>query len=74
MRLFSRRKRPLHLGRYPMEKIKRVERPTTLITEAVRRVPRRADFFVRAAHGDLGKKAREEIKRFITKSPLNRVC
>ena len=31
--LFSKRKRPLHLGAYPMEKIKRVEKTTTLIID-----------------------------------------
>lgn len=71
MRILSRKKRPMHLGKYPMEKIKRVDRPTTLITDEVKRVPRRAGFFVRAYYGDLGKKPAEEVRRFITKSPLN---
>jgi reductive dehalogenase len=71
MRIFSNKKRPMHLGKYPMEKIKRVDKPTTLITDQVKRVPRRAGFFVRAYYGDLGKKPAEEIKRFITKNPLN---
>ena len=31
-----------------------------------------AGFFVRAFHGDIGEKAGTEIKRFITKTPLNR--
>ncbi len=70
--LFSRKKRPPHLGRFPMEKLKRVDTPTTLITDQVKRVPKRADFFVRAAYGDLGPKASEEIKRFVMKQPLNR--
>ncbi len=72
MPLFSSRKRPMHLGRYPMEKIRKVDEPTTLITDDIQRVPKRAGFFVRAFHGDIGKKAGTEIKRFITKSPLNR--
>ena len=71
MRILSRKKRPMHMGEYPMEKIKRVDDPTTLITGAVKRVPKRADFFVRAFHGDLGKKPATEIRRFITKNPLN---
>ena len=71
MRIFSSKKRPLHLGKYPMEKIRRVERPTTLITDAVERVPKRAGFFVRAYHGDLGPRAAQEVRRFITKNPLN---
>jgi len=54
-----------------MEKIRRVATPTTLITDHVQRVPKRAGFFMRAFHGDLGERAAKEIRRFITKSPLN---
>lgn len=54
-----------------MEKIKRVDKPTTLITDKVKQVPKRAGFFVRAFYGDLGPKAGKEIRRFITKNPLN---
>ncbi len=72
MRLFSRKKRPPHLGRFPMEKIRRVDRPTTLITDDVKRVPKRAGFFVRAFHGDLGERPKREVRRFIMKNPLNR--
>ena len=44
--------RPLHAGRYPMEKIKRVDEPTTLVIEdEVPRVPKRAAFFERARRG-----------------------
>ncbi|MGE0734916.1 MAG: reductive dehalogenase [Alphaproteobacteria bacterium] len=69
--MFSAKKRPMHLGKYPMEKIKRVDRPTTLITADVKPVPKRAAGFVRAFYGDLGKVAHQEIKRFVTKHPLN---
>ena len=69
--IFSRRGRPLHMGRFPMERIPRVDRPTTLITDGVQRVPKRAGFFVRAFFGDLGPAAGKEIRRFITKNPLN---
>ena len=69
--LFTKRRRPLHMGRFPMEKIKRVNEPTTLITENIKRLPKRAGFFVRAFFGDLGPKAGKEIRRFITKNPLN---
>jgi reductive dehalogenase len=62
--------RPLHLGRYPMEKIKRCEAPTTLITSAIQRVPKRANFFTRARQGDLGDKAKRERQRFATKHPF----
>lgn len=65
-----KRKRPLHLGKYPMEKIKRVAKPTTIITDDVPRVPQRSNFFYRAAFGDLGSKAQAEVKRFIPKYPV----
>ena len=63
--------RPLHLGRYAMEKIKRVDKPTTLIIpEEVQRVPKRADLFTRALAGDLGEKPKHERTRFAVKHPL----
>jgi len=64
-------KRPTHLSRYPMEQVTRVERPTTLILDdEVPRVPKRAEFFMRARMGDLGAKAQQEVKRFAFKHPL----
>ncbi len=55
MNLLARRNRPMHLGPHPMEKISRVETPTTLIIEdEVKTVPRRADGFERARLGDFG--------------------
>lgn len=65
--------RHFHLGPYPMEKLRRVKEPTTVVdTENVPRVPKRNDFFLRAAMGDLGAKAARELKdfRMITKSPF----
>jgi reductive dehalogenase len=65
-----RARRASHLSRYPMETVARVERPTTLILDdEVPRVPVRAGFFPRAAHGDLGDKAAREITRFAYKHP-----
>ena len=62
--------RPLHLGRYPMEKIKRVDEATTLIIEdEVPRVPVRAGGFPRAAHGDMGPKFQNDVKVFAFKTP-----
>lgn len=67
-----RAKRPTHLSRYPMETVKRVDRPTTLILDdEVPRVPKRAAFFQRALHGDLGDKAKTERGRFAFKTPLS---
>ncbi len=66
-----RNKRPSHLSRYPMEQVKRIERPTTLILDdEVPRVPKRAAFFVRARFGDLGDRAKKEVTRFAVKHPL----
>ena len=66
-----RRRRPSHMSRYPMEMIRRVPRPTTLILDnEVPRVPKRAEFFERARRGDLGAKAHREVQRFAIKHPL----
>ncbi len=72
MNIFSQRKRPLHLGKYPMEKIRRVQQTTTRITEQVPRVSKRANFFNRARFGDLGGKPAQEVRRFVVKSPLSK--
>ena len=62
--------RPLHMGRYPMEKIDRVEEATTLIIpEEIVRVPVRAGGFPRAAHGDMGPKFQKDVKVFSYKTP-----
>jgi ferredoxin len=64
-------RRPLHLGRYEMERIKRVDEPTTLVLrDSIRRVPKRADLFSRALAGDLGEKPQKERRRFAVKHPL----
>jgi len=65
-------RRASHLSRYPMEQVKHVARPTTLILDdEVPRVPKRAAFFQRALHGDLGDKAKTERTRFSFKTPLS---
>ncbi len=64
-------RRPLHLGRYPMERIPRVDQPTTLVLrDEIQRVPKRADLFTRALAGDLGLRAQHERSRFAVKHPL----
>jgi len=64
--------RPSHYSRYPMETVKQVDRPTTLIIdEEVPRVPKRAAFFERALQGDLGRKAQLERGRFSFKHPTS---
>lgn len=65
-------RRATHLSRYPMEQVKRIARPSTLILDdEVPRVPKRAGFFQRALHGDLGEKAKTERARFAFKTPLS---
>ena len=67
-----RARRPLHMSRYPMEQVKRVDRPTTLIIDdEVPRIPKRADGFARATMGDFGKKAKAAGFSGMTKSPHN---
>ncbi|MDH4173962.1 MAG: Fe-S protein, partial [Betaproteobacteria bacterium] len=64
-------KRALHLGRYEMEKIRRVDEPTTrVLRDEIRRMPKRADLFSRALAGDLGEKPAKERRRFAVKHPL----
>jgi len=63
--------RPTHLSKFAMETVDRVDRPTTLIIDdEVPRVPKRASFFDRAIHGDLGEKTQRERSRFAFKHPL----
>jgi ferredoxin len=63
--------RPVHLGRWPMERIRRVDAPTTLVLgDEITRVPKRADLFTRALAGDLGERAQHERSRFAVKHPL----
>ncbi len=65
-----RARRASHLSVYPMETVKRVDRPTTLILEdEVPRIPKRASFFDRALRGDLGAKSQHERNRFAFKQP-----
>jgi len=67
-----RAQRASHLSAYPMETVQRVARPTTLILDdEVPRVPKRAAFFQRALHGDLGDKAKAERTRFAFKTPFS---
>lgn len=70
MSFFWSRKRLPHQGRYPMESIRRVDQTTTHIGAEIPRVSKRANFFNRARFGDLGPKAAQEVRRFVTKHPL----
>ncbi|MCH2505569.1 MAG: hypothetical protein MK125_08445 [Dehalococcoidia bacterium] len=72
MPFFWQRPQPMHLGRFPMEKIKRGSETTSKITDNVPRMPKRAHFFQRARFGDLGPKPPQEGRRFATKHPLSK--
>jgi reductive dehalogenase len=66
-------RRPMHMGSYPMETIKRVDEPTTLIIRSeISRISKRGDFFKRASGGDLGEKPKRERANFAYKHPLAR--
>ncbi|MBI36129.1 MAG: Fe-S protein [Alphaproteobacteria bacterium] len=66
-----REKRPTHMSKYPLEQVDRVDRPTTLIIDnEVPKVSKRAEFFERAARGDLGVKSQKERSRFAFKHPF----
>jgi len=68
---WRQKNRPTHLSKFAMETVKRVDRPTTLIIDdEVPRVPKRASFFERPIHGDLGAKSKHERTRSSFKHPL----
>ena len=58
------------LGCYPMEKLRRVDRPTIRITDDVKRFDEREHAFARAMRGDLGPVPQREMGRFVPKYPL----
>lgn len=69
---WRRRRRPSHLGPYPVESLKRVDKPTTVIFEdEVPRVPSRANFYLRAGLGDLSDKTKQEAGRWAQKHPVS---
>ena len=66
-------KRDYRMGAYPFEKLKRQDKPTTFIDEdRVPRFPKRADFFARVIHGDMGKNVQDQAKggHYVVKSPI----
>jgi reductive dehalogenase len=54
-----------------MERLKRVDQPTTKITENVQRFDEREHGFNRAGRGDLGPVAARECPRFVGKFPIS---
>src|SRR4030042_3952779 len=59
------------LGPYPMERLKRVYKPTISITDNVQRFDDREHGFSRAARGYYGPMAQNEFPRFVPKYPLS---
>ena len=67
------KKRSYKDSRFPTEKLKRVDKTTTLIDEErIPRVPKSSEFFLRAAFGDLGKGPMEASDEgfSVAKAPL----
>lgn len=56
---------------YPMHKLRKVEKPTTVITDKIERVDFRTQGFTLAFTGQLGPTAQKEILRFGFKHPLS---
>jgi reductive dehalogenase len=59
------------LGPYPMEKLKRVDKPTIKITGDVQQFDDREHGFHRAARGDYGRFVQKEFRRFVPKHPVS---
>jgi len=58
--------------RFPTHRLRRVERPTTLIEDGlVQRVDERESGFNRAGRGDFGPRLQQEFLRFVPKHPLS---
>ncbi|MBW1674618.1 MAG: reductive dehalogenase [Deltaproteobacteria bacterium] len=58
---------------YPVEILKRVDHPTTLINEdKVQRVDEREGGFFRSRRGDFGPHMQKEVDRFVGKHPLSK--
>lgn len=67
-RMFNSKK----LDPYPVEVLRRVDRPTTLIhDDQVQRVDERESGFMRSRRGDFGPHYQKEVDRFIQKHPLS---
>jgi reductive dehalogenase len=72
MERWRRKRRPSHLGPYPVETLKRVKKLTTeVFDDEVPRVPSRTNMYVRTAFGDLGPKSKNEADRWSQKHPVS---
>ncbi len=69
---WRRRRRASHYGPYPVEILKRQDKPTTVIhDDEVPRIPTRALFYIRAGEGDMGGKPQEQRPRWAYKHPVS---
>jgi reductive dehalogenase len=59
------------LGTIPMQRIKQVNKPTTLITDEIRRIDSRENAFTKARRGDYGPAVQRESPHAATKDPLS---
>ena len=58
------------LGPYPLERLKRVDKPTTYIGPNVQRVSEYDAGFLKAGRGEYGPRLKAEASRFVSKEPL----
>ena len=58
------------LGPLPMHRLKRVDKPTTLVTDGIRRIDYRENALAKAARGEYGPIVQRESPRSQTKHPL----
>ena len=58
------------LGPFPVHRLKRVDRPTTIITDNIQRVDSRETAFARAARGDYGNSVKGNLPRHFQNCPL----
>ena len=57
---------------FPMEKLKRVDLPTTRINkDQIKRKSERQAGFCKAAAGDYGERLQKEMRRFVPKYPIS---
>ncbi|MFC1908944.1 reductive dehalogenase [Chloroflexota bacterium] len=58
------------LGTFPMEKLKRVDKPTTLITDKVQRMDQRDAAPAKAGRGEYGPAVEKGVKRLAERDPI----
>ncbi len=58
------------LGPYPLERLRRVDKPTTYVGPNIQRVSERQAGFIKAAWGDYGPRLQAEVDRFVQKEPV----